>query len=404
VFTATANLYLFAEDVTGLNTGWQNRGSWTVPVNHVPAAVSASPNAGSGYSQQLSLVFSDANGADDLRSGNVYLSQCQFRFTLSTPANPFDQLYLQDGAFQIGGLSFGSYGTIEHDQCGVNMQHSSVTKSGSQLIVRLDVFFKPGSEGVQQIQTSVKDSFLASSGWQPMGTWTVGPTPATTGVFRPSNGALFLKSQNTAGFADRLLTFGLPGDKPVAGDWNGDDIDTVGVFRGGVFYLRNSNTNGFADLTFGYGAPTDLPVVGDWDGDGIDTIGVFRNGLFILRNSNTTGPADAVFSLGVAGDIPISGDWNGDGVDTVGIFRPSNGALYLKNQNSTGFADVVLTFGLPGDKPVTGDWDGNGTDTIGVFRNGTFMLRNSNTNGFAEIVFGLGVAADEPISGYWGPL
>jgi hypothetical protein len=228
--------------------------------------------------------------------------------------------------------------------------------------------------------------------------------PSTTGVFRPSNGALFLKSQNTAGFADRLLTFGLPGDKPVAGDWDGDGIDTIGVFRGGVFYLRNSNTNGFADLVFGYGVPTDLPIVGDWNGDGVDTIGVFRNGLFILRNSNTTGPAEAVFGLGIAGDIPISGDWNGDGVDTVGIFRPSTGALFLKNQNSTGFADIFLTYGLPGDKPVTGDWDGNGTDTIGVFRNGVFLLRNSNTNGFAEIVFGLGVAADEPISGLWGPL
>ena len=164
--------------------------------------------------------------------------------------------------------------------------------------------------------------------------------PSTTGVFRPSTGGLFLKSQNTEGFADRMLTFGLPGDKPVTGDWNGDGIDTIGVFRNGIFYLRNSNTNGFADLSFGYGVPTDLPIVGDWNGDGIDTIGVFRNGVFYLRNSNSTGAAEAVFGLGVAGDIPISGDWDGDGIDTVGVFRPSNGALYLKNQNSTGFADI----------------------------------------------------------------
>jgi hypothetical protein len=256
-----------------------------------------------------------------------------------------------------------------------------------------------GSDSADNARTLNQSTPVASDWRQEV---TPAQTPSTTGVFRPSNGGLFLKSHNTAGFADRLLTFGLPGDKPVAGDWNGDGIDTIGVFRNGVFYLRNSNTNGFADLTFGYGTPTDLPIVGDWDGDGVDTIGVFRDGLFILRNSNSTGPAEAVFALGVTGDIPISGDWDGDGIDTVGIFRPSNGALYLKNQNSTGFADVVLTFGLPGDKPVTGDWDGNGTDTIGVFRNGTFMLRNSNTNGFAQIVFGLGVAGDDPISGVWG--
>ncbi len=228
--------------------------------------------------------------------------------------------------------------------------------------------------------------------------------PSTTGVFRPSTGGLFLKSENTAGFADRLLTFGLPGDKPVTGDWDDDNVDTIGVYRNGVFYLRNSNTNGFADVAFGFGLASDLPVVGDWDGDGVDTVGVFRTGLFILRNSNDSGAADAVFALGVAGDIPISGDWDGDGVDTVGVFRPSTGALFLKNQNSTGFADIFLTYGVPDDKPVTGDWDGDGVDTIGVFRNGVFLLRNSNTNGFADIVFGLGVPGDEPISGAWGPL
>ncbi len=227
---------------------------------------------------------------------------------------------------------------------------------------------------------------------------------STTGVFRLSNGGSFLKSENTEGFADRLLTFGLPNDRPVAGDWDGNGVDTIGVFRDGVFFLRDSNTNGFADLAFAFGTSTDLPVVGDWDGDGVDTIGVFRGGLFILRNSNDSGPAEAVFALGVAEDIPISGDWDGDGVDTVGVFRPSNGALFLKNQSSTGFADIVLTYGLPGDKPVTGDWDGDGIDTIGVFRDGVFLLRNSYTNGFAEIVFGLGLPGDEPISGAWGAL
>jgi len=35
----------------------------------------------------------------------------------------------------------------------------------------------------------------------------------------------------------------------VAGDWNGDGIDTVGVYRpsNGMIYIRNSNTQGVAD-------------------------------------------------------------------------------------------------------------------------------------------------------------
>ncbi|HVF91412.1 MAG TPA: zinc-dependent metalloprotease family protein, partial [Blastocatellia bacterium] len=75
----------------------------------------------------------------------------------------------------------------------------------------------------------------------------------TTGVFRPSNGSLFLKNSNSSGFADLLLTYGIPGDLPVSGDWNGDGIDTIGVYRNGNFLLRNSNTNGFADLVVTFG-------------------------------------------------------------------------------------------------------------------------------------------------------
>ncbi|MFE0593893.1 hypothetical protein [Micromonospora echinospora] len=42
----------------------------------------------------------------------------------------------------------------------------------------------------------------------------------------------------------------------VTGDWNGDDIDTVGTVAPAdvsVWYLRNSNTTGVAHVTFSYG-------------------------------------------------------------------------------------------------------------------------------------------------------
>jgi hypothetical protein len=226
----------------------------------------------------------------------------------------------------------------------------------------------------------------------------------TTGVFRPSNGLLYLKNSNTTGFADVQINYGLPGDYPVVGDWDGNGTATIGIYRNGSFYLRNENTIGFADIVFPFGAPGDQPVAGDWDGDGVDTIGVYRNGTFFLRNQNSAGPPSASFALGVAGDVGIAGDWDGDGKDTTGVFRPSNGALYLKNFNTTGIADIQINYGLPGDRPVTGDWNNDGVDTIGVYRNGQFMLRNSNTIGFAEVVFALGISGDMPIAGNWDGL
>ena len=226
----------------------------------------------------------------------------------------------------------------------------------------------------------------------------------TTGVFRPSNGVLFLKNSNTTGFADVGLNYGIPSDYPVVGDWDGNGTATIGIYRTGSFYLRNSNTIGFADMVFAFGTPGDQPIAGDWNHDGTDTIGVFRNGTFYLRNSNSAGVPELSFGLGNPGDVGIAGDWNGDGFDTTGVFRPSNGIIFLKNTNVTGFADVALNYGIPGDRPVTGDWNGDGVDTIGVYRNGQFMLRNSNTVGFAEIVFGLGNPGDMPIAGNWDGL
>ena len=225
----------------------------------------------------------------------------------------------------------------------------------------------------------------------------------TVGVFRPSNGVIYLKNNFNTGFADIALNYGVGGDYPVVGDWDGDGVDTIGVYRGNTFLLRNSNTVGFANLNFVFGKAGDQPIAGDWNNDGIDTIGVFRpsTGQFLLRNTNTAGDADISFYLGNVGDVGIAGDWNGDGTDTVGVFRPSNGVIFLKNTNVSGFAEVALNYGLAGDKPVVGDWDNDGDTTIGVYRGNRFLLRNSNTNGFAEISLYLGNTGDTPIAGNW---
>jgi hypothetical protein len=230
-----------------------------------------------------------------------------------------------------------------------------------------------------------------------------GGGPDTAGVFRPSNGLLYLKNKNDTGFADIALNYGLGGDYPVVGDWDGNGTVTIGVYRNGYFYLRNQNTIGFAQIVFPFGTPGDQPIAGDWNGDGVDTIGVFRptNAQFFLRNSNSEGPPDVAFFLGNPGDVGLAGDWNNDEIDSTGVFRPSNGVIFLKDTNDSGFANYALNYGLPGDQPVTGDWDGDGDDTIGVYRGGQFYLRDENTNGFATNIFGLGIPGDMPIAGNW---
>jgi hypothetical protein len=64
------------------------------------------------------------------------------------------------------------------------------------------------------------------------------------------------------------FTFGGPNQTPIAGDWNADNTDTVGIYNPstGAWFLRNTNTPGPGDVAFGYGPPGATPLAGDWDG------------------------------------------------------------------------------------------------------------------------------------------
>ena len=124
---------------------------------------------------------------------------------------------------------------------------------------------------------------------------------------------------------DHVFQFGTKGDLAVVGDWNGDGIYTIGIFRDGVWFLDIDGDGRWSegDVVVEYGRPGDLPVVGDWTGDGISKLGVYRNGTFYLdtNNNHVLDAADKVIELGRPGDKPVAGDWNGDGVDSVGVYE-----------------------------------------------------------------------------------
>ena len=227
----------------------------------------------------------------------------------------------------------------------------------------------------------------------------------------------------SAGAADLNFRYGDAAEEddiPVAGDWDGDGDDSVGVFRKtiGTFLMRNSNSSGDADANAAFYQSTDVPLAGNWDGDADDTTGVFRpsNNTFYLRNTNNP-TTDITVAYGAAqapyNDIPLVGDWDGDGDDTIGVYRRQTATFLLRNSNTAGSPDISVAYGTPSsptdDVPVVGDWDGDGDDTIGVYRRSTntWLLRNSNTAGSAQITapFGTGIAAGGyqqiPVPGDW---
>ncbi len=184
----------------------------------------------------------------------------------------------------------------------------------------------------------------------------------------------------------RTFYYGDPADQPIMCDWDGDEIDTVGLYRSrtGFLHLRQSNSQGFSDIQIFYGIPEDQPVCGDWDGDGIDTIGVYRPSerRFYLRNSNTQGFADFDFDFLEGIGTPVAGDWNGDGVDTVGLYDGTRGLITLAAGNTSAVASV-FSFGEPGDSVIAGDWNDDGVDTFGVIRGTRAFL--SMPSGIVEL-------------------
>jgi hypothetical protein len=242
--------------------------------------------------------------------------------------------------------------------------------------------------------------------------------PVQIGVFR--SGTWYLDANNNGAWdpgADTVYAdFGMAGDLPVVGEWNGALSPQVGVFRDGMWYL-DVNNNGAWDpgtdsVYANFGMAGDLPVAGEWSA-GSSQVGVFRDGTWYL-DANGNGAwdpdTDTVYAnFGMVGDLPVVGDWNGDGIASeIGVFR--NGTWYL-DANNNGAWDpdtdtVYANFGMGGDLPVVGDWDGDGiASEIGVFRNGTWYL-DANDNGAWDpdtdtVYANFGQAGDIPVIGIW---
>jgi len=219
-----------------------------------------------------------------------------------------------------------------------------------------------------------------------------------TVAFQEQGGRFVLWQQLAVNAALTAFYYGNPGDVPFSGDWDCDGVETPGLYRrsDGYVYLRNSNTEGVADISFFFGNPGDFPISGDFDHDNCDTVSIYRPAeqqFYVINElgSNDGGLGDAEFSFvfGNPGDKPFVGDFNGDGIDTVGLHRESTGLVYFRDSNTTGTADFEFIYGDPGDKLVAGDWDGDGTDTVGVYRpsDGLFYLKYSNAQGVADASF-----------------
>ena len=241
--------------------------------------------------------------------------------------------------------------------------------------------------------------------------------------------------------------FGVIGGTPLAGDFDGDGIDELAMFKDG-YWMIDVNHNGRwddGDLLARLGDVDDRPVVGDWDGDGKDDIGIYgpmwerdleaierdpglpnpdndpntrpknvpptdqdaASGARVMRLTSTGAEradvVDHVFGTGTEDEIPVTGDWNGNSIRSIGTFEAGRWNLDVNGDGRFTSEDVEVQFGTAGDIPLVGDFDGNGVEEIAIYRAGTWMIDSNGNNELdaTDRTFQLGTAADTPVVGDW---
>jgi hypothetical protein len=184
--------------------------------------------------------------------------------------------------------------------------------------------------------------------------------------------------------------FSLNGEVPSVGDVNGDGLDDI------ITFTRNAAADVFVALSTGsafagteqkwndfFGIAGDVPLVGDFNGDGVDDLATFtRAGTAEVRVALSTGLSfvdDGTIwhdFFAVDHETPVVGDFNGDGKDDIATFtRGSTGDVFVALSNGGQFIGVGILwhgFFAPGNAiPMTADVNADNKDDIVYFTRGS---------------------------------
>lgn len=223
--------------------------------------------------------------------------------------------------------------------------------------------------------------------------------PADLAVWRPSNGTWYVLGG--PGSQQTIQGWGLNGDIPVPGDFDGDGKTDFSVWRpsDGKWYVINTSDSSWSITE--WGLTNDVPAPADYDGDGKTDRAVFRpaeSKWYIFQSSNS---AFVITPFGISGDTPAPADYDGDGKADIGVWRTSNRKFYSINSSNLAFYTIDPNFdpSNPDWEVVSSDYDGDGKADYAIYDKtaANWYIRSSITGTFPTNPVTWGSAGDRSV-------
>ena len=190
-FSGVKSIYMFAAEPLS-NTGWVQKGTYTVAAGGVPVANSVIPNSGSGPGQRFSFTISDQGGA-----GYLTGLEALFSSSLNT-ANAC--LLVYDRTANVVSLSFdtpangsapvtpGSNTVVSNSQCTLRGANTTVVIGTTSIVVTMDLSFNANWFGAKNVYLLASENGV-NSGLVTVGSWTVTGGSPTADSVTPSSGS-----------------------------------------------------------------------------------------------------------------------------------------------------------------------------------------------------------------------
>ena len=163
---------------------------------------------------------------------------------------------------------------------------------------------------------------------------------------------------------------------PFVSDFDGDYMPDACFWSAdtGTFLCESSRVGWKFALEIGQ--KTDIPVIGNFDGNNITDIGVYRPSIqsFYYRILGKSAPVN-IQTVKLSEDAGLNGipqisDYDGDGIDDFAVYNPQSNVFIIRKSSSGEETKTVVSnkdeYDLSPVTPVVGDFDGDGKSDPGV--------------------------------------